>query len=106
MVSSAGTRAPTKASMITRSAYPSRSAAMPRRPSVPRTLIPLRVGQRQVATDEGGELGVRLEHDLRGARTRRRHIPRQGHRSAANVDHAQPLPGSATLSSTSTSRCT
>ena len=44
MVSSAGTRAPTKASMITKSAYPSRSSAMPRRPSVPRTLIPLRAG--------------------------------------------------------------
>jgi hypothetical protein len=46
-----------------------------------------------VATDEGSELGVRLEHYLRGARARRRHIPRQGHRSAPNVDHAQPLPG-------------
>ena len=43
VVRSAGTRAPTKASMITRSAYPSRSAAMPRRPSATH-LIPLRVG--------------------------------------------------------------
>ena len=30
--------------MMIRSAYPSRSSAMPQRPSVPRTLIPLRVG--------------------------------------------------------------
>ena len=76
---------------LARSAYPSRGCATLWRPSVPGTLIPLRVGG-EVATDEGSELDVRLEHDLRRARSRRRHVPGNGHCGASHVDQPQPLP--------------
>ena len=44
MTRSPGTRPPAKASTTTTSAYPSRSSAIPRRPSTGRTLMPLRGG--------------------------------------------------------------